>query len=181
MKILIIHSKGGVGKTTVALALADVLDAQIIDLDPQKSITNASAITGRHMPVDFNQVTAKHLIIDTPPYRMKESKGLLKMADIILIPVKVSVLDLQAAASIVEDIRSLKFQKKGRFVINEAPATKGKMWRECKSFFQSNYPDIALCQEQFRNYNAFRFVASEPLSNPALAQAQRLAREILDI
>ena len=39
MKIIVANSKGGSGKSTLVLALADVLpSAQIIDLDPQGTI-----------------------------------------------------------------------------------------------------------------------------------------------
>ena len=110
MKIAVINSKGGCGKSTIVLALADVLMGKVVDLDHQSTITDASQITGRHVPVPSG-TSCKHLIIDTPPYNNEENLALMEHSDVILVPVKVALPDLLACRAVLYEVRRLGLEK----------------------------------------------------------------------
>ena len=52
MKIIITHTKGGSGKTTLTTCLADVLDADLVDYDNQGTLRVASIFTKRNKPIE---------------------------------------------------------------------------------------------------------------------------------
>ena len=61
MKIVVANSKGGSGKSTLVLALADILPSvQVIDLDTQGTITIGASYTKRHSPVSEEEATDKY-------------------------------------------------------------------------------------------------------------------------
>jgi chromosome partitioning protein len=122
MKILaIISQKGGVGKTTLATALAVAADragqhAAVFDLDPQASaafwkdtrqaeapavvaippsrlqhVLNAAADTGCDLAV-----------IDAPPFAKDIAYEAAQRADFILIPTRPAVLDVMAMTKTLE-------------------------------------------------------------------------------
>ena len=95
MKIVVANSKGGSGKSTLILALADMLPGvQVVDLDAQGTITVGADYTKRHVPVREEEATEKPIIYDTPPYHGEELRSYFDTADLVLIPVKVSDPDL---------------------------------------------------------------------------------------
>jgi len=143
IRIVIANSKGGCGKSTLSSALADVLpNAQLVDLDHQGLLTQASEITGRHIPVPLEKVNAKYLIYDTPPYLSEELPNVLKTADIILVPTRIGDYDLLALRGTIDRVRSLKKTDCTFLVFNAVPSIKSKGFLISKGYFLSNYKDI---------------------------------------
>ena len=109
--ITVANSKGGVGKTTLCLHLYHYLKEQgascgVCDLDYQKSITRLGTVSDL---VEFSSLPNSpygFVLVDTPPYRTTDLPGLLNMTDFLLIPTKPSVLDLQAAAFVIEEAKT---------------------------------------------------------------------------
>jgi len=127
MVIVVASQKGGVGKTTTAVSVAGELVRRgkrvvLVDADPQGS---ASRWHGRgdgkgwptivecakpvlHRP---NQVPAlmeayDHVVIDTPPNGGPITRSALMHADLVVIPIGPSALDLEAVRQtlpLVED------------------------------------------------------------------------------
>jgi len=118
--ILVVNPKGGCGKTTIATNLAtyyavwDVSTA-LVDLDPQQSTMewlrvrpkNENKIQG------FNGLKGKiypdsdtERVIYDAPARTDNQKvaRLIKLVDVVLIPVLPSAIDMRVAASFVADI-----------------------------------------------------------------------------
>lgn len=143
MIIAIVSQKGGAGKTTVATNLATVgvkngLSVHLIDLDPQASATNWHLardaddieLTVCHPPMlaktvdKINIMTSKGsenlIIIDTPPHNSTAAANAVKVADMVLIPVRPSSFDLSA----IQDTVDLIEQNKTPFaaIINAVPA-----------------------------------------------------------
>jgi chromosome partitioning protein len=126
MKILtIVSQKGGVGKTTIATALAASAAKQkrqtvLIDLDPQASATFWADIKKRSdfastpLPAARLPATLKALaeakcdlvIIDTPPNARDIAFEAIEHADFVLIPTKAWVLDMMAMSRTLELVKS---------------------------------------------------------------------------
>ncbi len=118
--IAVVNTKGGVGKTTIAAALA-VRAAQeskrvaIVDLDPQRSLIEWWKRRGRtDNPTIFegpdtaaDAVEALRLdgwdlvILDGPPAFLVTIQEMVEAADYVVIPVRASVLDLLATQDAV--------------------------------------------------------------------------------
>lgn len=116
MKTLaVITQKGGVGKTTLATALAvaaerDGRQAALFDLDPQASATFwfdtreaetpavASVQPARleHMLEAARQAGCGLAVIDTPPFAKDIAFEAAQLADFILVPTRPAVFDAKA-------------------------------------------------------------------------------------
>lgn len=118
--ILVVNPKGGCGKTTIATNLAtyyavwDVPTA-LVDLDPQQSSMQWLAVRPKdENPIQgFNGLSGKiypraetQRIIYDAPARTDSVKvaRLIKMVDVVIIPVLPSAIDMRVAASFVADL-----------------------------------------------------------------------------
>jgi chromosome partitioning protein len=118
--IAVVNSKGGVGKTTLAAALAvraarDSKLVAMVDLDPQKSLVEWWKRRGRtENPTIFEGVEAaadaveradmagyEWCFLDGPPAFLTVLEEMVSAADFTLIPVKPSVVDLLATEDAV--------------------------------------------------------------------------------
>ena len=129
----IVSQKGGSGKTTLALHLAIAAARHrkvlVIDLDPQQSAERWHAIRQRttgakddpsiaagpyqklpDMLKTARKLGAELVLIDTPPKLDKAIIPSLKAATMVLVPLKSTVLDLQA----LEDNSRPHQSRKGR-------------------------------------------------------------------
>ena len=124
--VALVSQKGGVGKTTLATALA--VEAMnrgsstlLLDLDPQASasfwmdnredkqlaVTATPASRLKHVLSAARDAGAQHVFVDTPPFAKDIAFEAANVADMVLIPTKPAVLDIIAMAKTVELIRSL--------------------------------------------------------------------------
>ena len=125
--VAILSQKGGAGKTTLAIHLA-VASAQaghntaIIDLDPQASSTNWGARRVAPLPVVIPVHAARlrpELIrvkegggalvyLDTPPHTADAAFEAARISDLVVIPCRPAVLDLETLANSLEFLRTAK-------------------------------------------------------------------------
>ena len=116
MKIITIAAqKGGAGKTTLAVNLAVAAQAggiktALIDLDPQESATawserrtaelpHVEPLSARRLSPWINAAEAEGFalaIIDTPPAAGAEAAEAVQRSDMVLIPCRPSLIDLEA-------------------------------------------------------------------------------------
>ena len=120
--IAVINQKGGTGKTTLALNLAAGLarraSTAVIDADPQRSISQWIAMGEEEnaLPVATPigatpAATIAHLkqhhryvVVDCPPAVQGAAvEAVMASADVVLIPVLPSPLDLWASVEMAED------------------------------------------------------------------------------
>ena len=116
--ISIVSQKGGAGKTTLALHLAVAasqagMNTAVIDLDPQASsakwadrrqsdlpvVISAHASRLAHVLETARAEDGELVLIDTAPHSDNAALEAARMADIVLIPCRPSILDLEAIAN----------------------------------------------------------------------------------
>lgn len=141
MKVLTLGaSKGGVGKTTITTALAVVASRKnkigLYDADPQASLsrwfelredtTNLVLLAAKN-GVDAKALAEKAdcnlLICDTPPGSLLLLKAAIEVADLVLIPVRPSPVDIEAVDPTVELAEAAG--KDFAFVLSAAPTQGG--------------------------------------------------------
>ncbi len=123
--IAIVSQKGGSGKTTLALHLAVASAAEgrntaVIDLDPQASSANWSDRRAAELPVVLSAhasrlqheiqrvcgIGGEMLYVDTAPHSDSAALEAARIADLVLIPCRPAILDLEAITNTLAFIRT---------------------------------------------------------------------------
>ena len=138
--LALIAQKGGTGKTTIALSLAvaaeaDGLSVLVVDLDPQASAcrwgdrrTADSPAVIDAQPARLAAALAKAaqagvdlVIVDTPARVEQAALEAAKAADLVLIPCKPSILDLETIRTTAELVQG-RSRRLPVVVLNAVPA-----------------------------------------------------------
>ena len=123
--IAIISQKGGAGKTTLTVHLAVVVahtgrNVAVIDLDPQASAANWSDRRTTDLPVVLSahasrllhemkrveRMGGEVLFLDTAPHSDSTALEAARASDLVLIPCRPAILDLEAITSTLALIRT---------------------------------------------------------------------------
>lgn len=140
MKTLAILSrKGGTGKTTLATHIAVAAEqaghtTALIDLDPQSSASKWRDNREHETPavVSTHSERLKHIlelaedngatlaVLDTAPHTEIAALDAARAADMVLVPCKPSLIDLQAIGSTLDVVRLAGVP--GHIVLNAVPA-----------------------------------------------------------
>ncbi len=117
----LISQKGGAGKTTVALHLAVALatsgrSTAVIDLDPQASAANWGDRREAELPVVISAHASRlqHemrrgcdvLVLDTAPHSDRTALDAAKAADVVLMPCRAAILDIEAVTTTLELVQT---------------------------------------------------------------------------
>jgi len=124
--ITVAQQKGGAGKTTLvahlAVALADKgQSVAAVDIDPQQSLTSWSRLRGLQGAGSKADLTVEQVkgyrarasvealarchdvvIVDSPPHMETEARIAVRAADLVVIPVQPSPMDVWATAPTIE-------------------------------------------------------------------------------
>ena len=144
MTIAIVNAKGGSGKTTVTIHLAVAVAQQgrnvaVLDLDPQQTAVRWRQRRAAPVPVvlaappgrlrdELEQVTgagADVVFIDAPPRAGADvaAREAARVADLVVVPVRPTVVDLEAAAETLARIQNVTARVV--VVLNQVP-TRGR-------------------------------------------------------
>ncbi len=160
MKIIsVVSQKGGAGKSTLSQALAthaDSIDKNVlvIDLDPQSTSAywyERRLVRGKETPVvvasqviqltklirDAKENGADLVIIDTAPHSNNDTLKAVAASDIVLIPCRASMPDIDAIENSI-DIARLQ-NKKPKVVINSIHPNAPMMFAEISKTISENY------------------------------------------
>lgn len=145
MIISILNQKGGVGKTTIAVNLCHGIAVKrfrvlLIDADPQGSVKDWQGIAGEgsfniiHYAQDdlYKEISGlgkgyDHIVIDGPPGKESVTKSILTVSDMVIIPVRPSILDLWSSREMVDLVTQAKELRplEGRLLVSQkAPGTR---------------------------------------------------------
>ncbi len=126
-KILTVaQQKGGAGKTTITAHLAVALTSArksvaVVDIDPQQSLSTwyrarterfgdsgagmlISQIPGYRVRAEIERLAREHdvVLIDSPPHAETEAKVAIRAADLVIVPVQPSPMDVWATRPTLE-------------------------------------------------------------------------------
>lgn len=195
--ISLLAQKGGTGKTTLALSLAvaAVQDRQtvaVIDLDPQasagnwadrRSLKEAPAVVSAHVPRLQSVIdTARQngvdlLIIDTPGKSEQAALAAAKAADLVLIPCRPQIYDIETLAATKEIIELAG--KRPAFVILNAVPPQGRRHEEAKAVIQQM--GLAVCPVAFVQRAAFGDAPNAGQSAAEFEPGGKAAQEISQV
>ena len=203
----LLNQKGGVGKTTLAIHIADALARDghrvlLVDADPQGSALDWAAsrkgdarfaVAGLPRPSIRKELAVlgkgyDFVVIDGPPRVYAVAKSAISASDFVLIPVQPSPYDVWAAKEIVELIDEVKEHLphlKSAFVINRKIANTA-LGRDVVSAL-AEYPipvlESAICQRiGFAESAALgQTVLENSLGTPASLEIQALIRELMGL
>jgi chromosome partitioning protein len=203
--IALLNQKGGVGKTTLAVHIADSLARRnkrvlLIDADPQGSALDWAAsrageplfpVAGLPLATIHKELPGlsrgyDYVIIDGPPRVYDVARSAIMGSDVILIPVQPSPYDVWAAKEIVDLIKDATVYKphlKSAFVINRK-ITNTALGRDVVEAL-ATYPipvlKTAICQRIALAESAAQgqTVFETSPANPASKELTNLVKELL--
>jgi chromosome partitioning protein len=191
--VALIAQKGGVGKTTMAVNLAVTLGRPTVlfDLDPQESAVmwadrrktdspHVEFITERRLAEGIKaaeQGRFEIAIIDTPPAAGPQAFTAAMAADLVLIPCRPSLVDLDAIRRTAQLIKSAG--KPAFVVFNTAPPSATTLLEDARAIVDG--VGLPPCPVILRERSAYR--ASWPLGKAVIEvePESKAAQEITEL
>jgi chromosome partitioning protein len=204
MILSVLNQKGGVGKTTLSIALAAAWAARkqrtlLVDADPQGSALDWVATRGEkpslfaaigmakpilHVELPKMKKDFDVIIIDGPPRVYDVAKSAVMASDAVLIPVLPSQFDVWAAeetVKLLQECATYKPALKSAFVINRKIANTAIGRDTAKALKHYAIPVLAasLCQRvAFAESAHGKTVFEMDPDSQASREAQSLAKEV---
>ena len=129
IRVLVLNSKGGAGKTTVATNLASLLALRgsvlLADLDPQRSSSTWAGRRSEHLPKlsvitdadrDFRDYPPTDFVVFDAPAGLKKGRleDMLGEVEALLVPIGPSSFDMDASRVFLEQLKEIKRFRKGK-------------------------------------------------------------------
>lgn len=166
--IALIAQKGGVGKTTIAvnLAVASGVQTALFDLDQQESAViwadrrkdeqpHVEFLTERRLPEGLKAAEAQGFalaVIDTPPAAGPQAYTAAQAANLVLVPCRPSLIDLDAIRRTAQLVKSAGIS--AFVVFNAAPPGATTLLEDARSIVSAT--GLAIAPVVLRERSAFR-------------------------
>lgn len=175
LTIAIVSRKGGGGKSTLAVHLAigahlRGFRTMVADADPQRSVCEVLKLRNGSGPTcaeaSLAEVSALQdlarrsgeevLVVDTPAGAIEEIGAVIALADLTLIAVRPTYLDIAAAVSTIETVRRLGGN--AQIVLTQAPSRRGgqEMPSVLKAIEALRFTRLPLCPVVIHSRTAFQ-------------------------
>jgi len=190
----VLNRKGGAGKTSLAVgvagALADRLRVRLVDADPQGSaarwlrswsaIDAVQADTETAMARAVRAPGADLVLVDGPPFDPAMNGAILALADLVVVPVRPSPLDFDAAEALL--VALVGVGKRAIVVLSGTSHT--VVSRQSRDALAGYGVPVAESEIGFRVAHTEAALAGQPVTayapgSLAAAEIRDLAREIL--
>lgn len=193
--IAIVAQKGGTGKTTLALSLAVAAErsgqrAAVVDLDPQASASAWADRRAEDTPVVVSAQASRlgHVLgaargkadlvlVDTPPRAEQAAIAAAKLADLVVIPCRPAILDLETIRTTVDLVRYAG-DNPIIVVLNAVPA-RGQKAEQAAEVLGSM--DLAVCPAAFGSRVAFDHAVAAGMSAEEYDPRGKAAEEIRQV
>lgn len=201
--LTIAQQKGGAGKTTLAAQLAVSIAATgrkvvAVDIDPQASLSGwhslrretlqgdggigLSGIAGWRLASEIDRLKRAFdvVVVDSPPHAETEARIAVRIADLVLVPLQPSPMDLWATGATLD--LAAKEKVPAMLVLNRAPP-RGKALDAVRAAIAER--KMPLAESEIGNRTVFALsmmdglgVAEVEPAGPAAAEIAQLIAEI---
>lgn len=197
MIIDIAHTKGGVGKSTIATNLAVEMNADLLDLDTQNSSIcfsqlgpkrNTKFIKGQDLNDDdlgrlskYKGSKRKHLIIDSGGYDSRKVRRMLIYSDIVITPVaasQVEMLGLLNFDKLMQIIKTAAPEIQAYILFNRVTRFQAKDIKSFSEYIEQNVTDYEILKTQIGDRKAYKDAFASGLSVCELKTKSQAADEI---
>lgn len=156
--ITVAQQKGGAGKTTIVAQVATALAAEglnvaLVDIDPQASLTSwfaqrkqslgndnsllLTSVGGWRLKNELDRLKQDFdfILVDAPPHAQTEANIAIRYADLLVVPVQPSPMDVWATTPTFEQAKKEKTE--AVILLNRIPP-RGKLFDRIKNMLEED-------------------------------------------
>lgn len=188
MILTLFNQKGGVGKSTIAIALADGFAVNyktiLVDLDKQATLSRLAMAESFHLDVynvghvsEIPALPGEVKIVDCPPYFHSQASELFNFSDLVLLPLKPGYGDFFSLSDSVQMVKAA--HTKGAIVINMVKPNSG-FTGEIRELIESlDFPILATqLGDRVAYGRALMFGSVQEFDPKAVAETRDLVTEV---